>query len=174
MKTSIALIGFMGTWKSAVGQVLAERLGMDFLELDAMIEQKVGKTISRIFHEDGEVFFRELEMEVTREVCRKQGMVIACGGGIVLNQINIERLKGDYVIICLTASPEVILKRTSYDNNRPLLEVEDKVARIHQLLRKRQPFYKRAADFKVNTTRSSVNRVTENVIRKLKNYEGYH
>ena len=81
MKTSIALIGFMGTGKTVVGKALAEKLGREFVELDTLIEQKAGKPISEIFQQDGEVAFRELEIEVTKEVSENKNQVIACGGG---------------------------------------------------------------------------------------------
>ncbi len=115
MKTNIALIGFMGTGKTVVGKVLAKKLNRKFVELDSLIEHKTGKSIPDIFQQDGEVAFRELEIEVTKEVSRDRNLVIACGGGLVLNKINIDRLKNGSVIVCLTASPRVILKRTSGD-----------------------------------------------------------
>ncbi len=112
MKSSIALIGFMGTGKTAAGKALAERLGKEFIELDALIELKAGKTIPEIFQQDGEVIFRELEIGVTKEVSQRKNAVIACGGGVVLNKINIDRLRKECLIVYLTASPRVILKRT--------------------------------------------------------------
>jgi len=111
MKSSIALIGFMGVGKTAVGKVLAKRLNKEFVELDYLIEQKAGKPISEIFEQDGEVAFRELEIKVTKEVAKNKNQIIACGVGIVLNKINIDRLKRDSIIVYLTASPRVILKR---------------------------------------------------------------
>ena len=85
MKSNIALIGFMGTGKTAVGRVLADRLSMQFIELDAIIEQRAGKTIPEIFVQDGEIAFRELEIEATRDVAEKENTVVACGGGVVLS-----------------------------------------------------------------------------------------
>ena len=108
MKTSIALIGFMGAGKTVVGKALAEKLGRKFIELDSLIEEKAGKSIPEIFRQDDEVVFRELEIEVTKDVADSKNQVIACGGGIVLNKINIDRLKKESVIVCLTASPKVI------------------------------------------------------------------
>ena len=93
MKTSIALIGFMGTGKTVVGKALAEKLNREFVELDVVIEQKAGKPISDIFQQDGEVAFRELEIEVTKEVAGNKKQLIACGGRVVLNKMNIDRLK---------------------------------------------------------------------------------
>jgi len=120
MRTSVALIGFMGTGKTVVGKLLAEKLGKKFIELDGIIEKKAGKSIPEIFRKDGEIGFRELEIEATREVADKKNTVIACGGGIVLNKINIDRLRKECVIVCLTASPQVIIERTSGDaDERP-------------------------------------------------------
>ncbi len=93
MKSSLALIGFMGTGKTAVGKKLAGRLCREFIELDAVIERLAGKSIPDIFAEDGETRFRELEIEATRQVAGRRDAVIACGGGVVLNWINISRLR---------------------------------------------------------------------------------
>ena len=172
MKTSIALIGFMGTGKTAVGKALAERLDKEFVELDSLIEQKAGKTIPEIFNQDGEVTFRELEIEVTREVAERKNTVIACGGGVVLNEINIERLRKECIIVYLTASPRVILKRTlSNENERPLLEVSNKAQRIQELLRFRKPFYERAADIKIDTSKLDISSAVEQIIKKVKEDE---
>jgi shikimate kinase len=172
MRTGIALIGFMGTGKTAVGQRLAEKLGKEFIELDALIEKKAGKPIPEIFRRDGEIRFRELEIEATREIAAKKNSVIACGGGIALNKINIDRLKQECVIVCLTASPAVILKRTSGDKKgRPLLAVADRERQIRELLKYRQPFYERSVEITVNTSRMSIASVAGKIIEMLKNYE---
>jgi len=169
MKSSIALIGFMGTGKTAAGKALAERLGKEFIELDALIELKAGKTIPGIFQQDGEIAFRELEIGVTKEVSEKKNAVIACGGGVVLNKINIDRLKEECLIVYLTASPRVILKRTSGDkNDRPLLKVVDRASEIQRLLKFRKPFYERAADITINTSKLDINSVVEQIIGEVK------
>ncbi len=171
MKSSIALIGFMGAGKTAVGKVLARELGKEFIEMDSLIEQKVGKTIPEIFKENGEIRFRELEIEVAREVAGKKNAVIACGGGAVLNKINIDRLKQEAIVIYLKASPGAILKRVTKDENeRPLLE-EDKARRIKELLSFRKPFYERAADTTIDTSKLDINSVAEQIIEELKDNE---
>jgi shikimate kinase len=175
MKTNIALIGFMGVGKTAVGKTLAKKLNREFIELDSLIERKAGKSIPEIFQQDGEVTFRELEIEVTKEVSQDKNLVIACGGGLVLNKINIDRLKNDSIIVCLTASPKVILKRTSGDGeDRPLLNVSDRVSEIRELLRFRKPFYERAADIKINTSRLGIDSVVEQIITKIKENESFN
>lgn len=172
MKTSIAIIGFMGTGKTEVAKVLAQKLGKELIELDAIITKKAGKPIPEIFRGDGEVRFRELEIEAVREVATKKNVVIDCGGGIVLNTINIDRLRKESVIICLTASPAVILKRTSQDKGiRPLLPVNERAQYINKILTYRRPFYRRAADITVNTSRLKIAAVADKILELLKNYE---
>lgn len=175
MKTSIALIGFMGTGKTAVGKALAEKLGKEFVELDSLIEQKAEKTIPEIFQQDGEVAFRELEIKVTKEVSEKKNVVIACGGGIVLNKINIDRLSKECLIVYLAASPRVIIKRTSGDENeRPLLKAANRALHIRELLRFRKPFYERAADITINTSKLDIGSVAEQIIKKVKENESFY
>jgi len=174
MKTGIALTGFMGAGKTAVGRALAEKLAREFLELDSLIVRKAGKTIPEIFEQGGEVAFRELEIEVVKEVAGKKNAVIACGGGVVLNKINIDRLKKECVIVYLTASPEAILKRTLADENeRPLLNAADRLATIGELLKFRKPFYERAADITVNTTKLDINSIAAQIIDKVKEDESF-
>ncbi|MBU2535246.1 MAG: shikimate kinase [Chloroflexota bacterium] len=174
MKSNIALIGFMGTGKTAVGRLLAEKLGREFIELDALIEKRAEKSIPEIFQQDGEIAFREREIEATREVAEKKNAVIACGGGVVLNQINIDRLRKNSVIVYLTASPEVILKRTLSDKDeRPLLVAENKASKIEVLLKFRKPFYERAADITVDTSELKVTEVVEQILAGLSEYESH-
>ena len=172
MKTSIALIGFMGTGKTAVGKALAEKLGKEFFELDLLIKKKSGKTIPAIFKEDGEISFREFEIEVVKEVSQQRNAVIACGGGVILNKINIDRLRKEAVMVYLTASPRVILRRISRDTDeRPLLAVANPALTIKDLLRFRRPFYERAADVTVNTSRLDIDSVVRQITAKIKEYE---
>ena len=169
MKTNIALIGFMGAGKTAVGQLLAKKLDRKFIEMDLVIEQQTGKSIPEIFQQDGEIAFRELEIEVTREIAERKNAVIACGGGLVLNKINIDRLRESARIVYLTASPRVILKRvSSEEGQRPLLEVDNPTLTIQELLRFRKPFYERAADITIDTSKLDINSVAEQIIEKLK------
>ncbi|MFC1987844.1 shikimate kinase [Chloroflexota bacterium] len=168
MRTNIALIGFMGTGKTAVGQLLAKKLDKKFIEMDTLIEQKAGKTIPEIFQQDGEIAFRELEIELTKEIADERNAVIACGGGLVLNKINVDRLRENAIIVYLTASPRVILKRVSAEEGqRPLLEVEDPTLNVLEMLRFRKPSYERAADVTINTSKLDINSVAEQITEKL-------
>ena len=175
MKTNIALIGFMGAGKTAVGEALAKKLNRKFAELDLLIERKAGKSIPEIFQQDGEVAFRQLEIEVTREIAREKYLVIACGGGIVLNKINIDRLREESRIVYLTASPRVILKRISGGvGERPLLKGDNPSSTIQGLLRFRKPFYERATDIKINTSKLNIDSVVEQIISRLKEDESFN
>jgi len=172
MKTNLALIGFMGVGKTAVGQALAEKLQRKFVELDSLIEKKAGKSIPDIFQQDGEEAFRKLEIEVTKEVAQGKNLVIACGGGIVLNKINIDRLRKNARIVYLTASPSVILRRVANEaGQRPLLEVDNPTLTIGEMLSFRKPFYEGAADITIDTSKLDVGSVVEQIIEKLKEDE---
>jgi shikimate kinase len=175
MKNNIVLIGFMGVGKSAVAQVLAKKSGWQFIETDTIITQMAGKSIPEIFRGDGEIAFREMEIAAVKQVAGGQRQVIACGGGVVLNTINIARLRETGIIILLTASPQTVLKRTTGDGGtRPLLaDVEDSLARIKKLLEFRQPFYERAADITINTSRRKINIIADMIIDRIRNYEGF-
>lgn len=175
MKSNVALIGFMGVGKTAVGRVLARKLNREFIELDSLIVQKVGKSIPDIFRQDGEIAFRELEMEVVKEISQRERAVIACGGGVVLNQINIDRLRQNSVVVYLAASPKVILSRVlNSGEERPLLKAADKVLTIQELLAFRKPLYERAADIKINTSKLSDESVAEQIIAELKKDESFN
>ncbi len=175
MKTNIVLIGFMGTGKTVVGQLLAKKLGRRFIELDSLIEQKAGKSIPEIFRQDGEIAFRELEIELTKKVAGEKYSVIACGGGIVLNKINIDRLRESSRIVYLTTSPKVILKRVSIEKGqRPLLEVDHPTLAILQLLKFRKPLYERAADITIDVSKLDINAVAEQIIEKLREDESFN
>jgi shikimate kinase len=174
MKTNIALIGFMGAGKTAVAKILADKLSKKLVELDGLIELKAGKSIPDIFRQDGEIAFRELEIETTRKVAEGNNQVIACGGGIVLNKINIDRLKERAVVVYLTASPDAILQRIGADGTaRPLLAKGDKALTIRQMLEFRQPFYERAADIKIDTSGLDITAAAETIIARLEEYESF-
>ncbi len=173
MKTNIALIGFMGTGKSAAGELLALKLGKKFIDTDALIEERAGKSITGIFRQDGEPFFRRLEHEVIKAASRRKNTVIACGGGVVLNGANVELLKLNAVVIYLAAAPSVIMRRLATGGNkRPLLDVPERAARVRLMLDQRKPLYERAADIKLNTTNLSMEALSVRIIQELSGYAG--
>lgn len=149
---NIVLIGFMGTGKTVLGKILAKSLKMEFIDTDSLIEEKDGKSVARIFCENGERYFRKLERDVIKVVSRKNNAVISTGGGVVLSPGNMKQLRRNGVIICLKSKPEVILKRIKRQKGiRPLLNKPDPLKEIRSLLRERAPYYKQA-DFVIDTS----------------------
>jgi shikimate kinase len=170
LKTSIALIGFMGAGKTAIGKVLAERLGKKLVEVDSLIVSQTGKSIPQIFQEDGEITFREIEIKVIKEIASGKNQVIDCGGGVVLNRINVDRLKKEAVIVWLKASPEAVFQRVAKSQEgRPLLQGKNNIQEVRALLDYRQPFYERAADLDVDTSGLPIFQVVKKIIDELKN-----
>lgn len=167
MKENIALIGFMATGKTVVAEKLAATLGKRCIDLDALITKKSGKTIPRIFEENGEKGFRNLEIQAVKEASRERGVVLACGGGVVLNSVNIEHLRRNSVVICLAAQPEIILGRVTDDGTRPLLNVEDRSERVRELLSSRASLYQSSADYLIDTTGLTVDEVVERIVAVL-------
>ena len=147
MDENIYLVGFMGTGKSTVGKIVADRLGREFIEMDQLIEKIDGLKITDIFAQKGEKYFRKLEKKVLRDISDKFGRIVSCGGGIMINKDNVGMLKASGKIICLEASPSVIYARTKNYSERPLLNTADPQKKILELLELRKPFYKQANFF---------------------------
>ncbi len=163
------LVGFMGTGKTAVAKQVAEKLKMRYVDLDDIIEEREGRPIKEIFAKDGEEYFRKVEKTVTKELSSESGLVIATGGGIVIDNENVENLKKNGVTICLTASPEMILKRTAQVGHRPLLNVDDPAARIRKLLAYRTTFYTKA-DYTIDTSPFTISQVADKVMEIARKY----
>lgn len=175
MKNNIALIGFMGAGKTVTGQALAQDLAMDFIDLDVFIEEKSGRSISDIFTEQGEPAFREIEKAALLEACKKQRTVIACGGGVVLKQENIDTLNKSALVVYLWAEISTLLERISKNKGtRPLLEVEDPATAINDMLKARITLYEKAADITVDTTGLTTNSVVRQIKSELGSYESFN
>jgi len=165
MMSNIALVGFMGTGKTSVGLALSEKLGNTFIEVDALIAERAGKSISEIFCEDGEAIFREMEKQTIAEVSQKSGVVISCGGGAILDPQNVASLRRNSVIVLLTASLEEIVQRVARNvDTRPLLNASNLEGRVRELFGTRQPFYLSAADYVVDTSGLEPNEVADSII----------
>ena len=141
---NLYIVGFMGTGKSTVARVLANRLGMLWLDSDMQIEQEQQKSIPEIFSSDGEEAFRKLERDFVDSGHPDGGTIVSCGGGLVTQPGMIETLKAKGVIVCLLASAETIYERTKSNRNRPLLDVADPLERIGAMLSDREPYYRDA------------------------------
>lgn len=170
IKDSIALIGFMATGKSTVGKALKEYLGKDykFIETDQLIIEMTGKPIHNIFSENGETKFREYEIEACRKSAKLKKTIISCGGGIVLNEVNIENLKKTCYIVLLTASPKEIYNRVMKDGKetRPVIDKEDPMKEIERALKQREPYYKASAEIVINTTDKTIDEILSEIIEK--------
>ncbi len=145
MQQNIVLTGFMGTGKTAVGKRLAEMLGYGFVDTDALIEARDGRTIAQIFAESGEATFRQLEREVAGKMAGQAGVVISTGGGLMLDEGNVAALTMNGRVFCLTAKADEILARISEEDGveRPLLAVPNPKERVEALLAERQAGYGR-------------------------------
>jgi shikimate kinase len=163
----IILTGFMGTGKSTIGKAIAKRLGRPFIDTDTLIEDEVGVTISAIFAERGESQFRLLERAVINRVCtQQQAAVIATGGGAMVNEENVQRLKESGTVICLTATPEIIFSRVRGNEDRPLLQGDNPLEKIQGLLEARAEAYAKA-DCMIDTSRLSIEEVIEKICTNL-------
>jgi len=174
MKNNIALIGFMGVGKSAVARSLSAKTGKNLLVTDNEIEKKAGKQIPQIFEQEGEIAFREQEIDIIKQISGESDRVIDCGGGVVLNWINIQRLKQNAVIILLTADPVTIARRTGSGEGRPLLQTQNIAERIKDLYQSRLPFYERAADITIDTSEIAVEAVAEKILSEIKKHVDFN
>ena len=140
-RPNLYIVGFMGTGKSSVGRLVARQLQMTYIDSDREIESSVGQTIAEIFKREGEIRFRALERHFLEEGHPQSGCVVSCGGGMVTQAGVPELLNGKGVVVCLYASVQSILQRTSFSRNRPLLNVPDPAERIQSLLLEREIAY---------------------------------
>lgn len=156
MNGNLVLCGFMGCGKSTVGKKTAKLLGVPFVDLDDYIEQKEGMKITEIFERYGEAAFRQKENEAVREIAQKGGMVVACGGGTVLAQQNVDVFHQSESVIVMLYVPLVLLQdRLKNDTQRPLLQKPNRRQVIADLYKQRIPFYRKAADVVVRSTTSA-------------------
>ena len=161
---NLYLVGFMGTGKTTVGRAVAQRLGFDFIDSDHEIERLTGKTIPDIFEAEGEAKFRVLERDFISEGHPSTRTVVACGGGLVVQPGMPELLRQKGVVICLHASAETILERTSRQANRPLLETGDRSERVRSLLAEREAAY-RSAGSMISTEGRPLRDIVAHVVR---------
>ena len=163
---NIVLIGYRGTGKSTVGQLLAARLGRELVSTDAEIIKRAKRTIPEIVNQEGWEYFRNLESDVCRELASRDKLVIDTGGGAILRTQNVEALKKNGTVFWLTASIETIGKRIGGDDQRPSLTGgKSFVDEIGDVLRERTPNYQTAADHTIVTDDRSINQLVETLLR---------
>jgi shikimate kinase len=156
----------MGTGKTAVGKELSRLLDMKLIDVDTEVEKNREMTINEIFKQFGEQRFREIETEMIKTVSANRKVIISTGGGAVLKQENMDILRENGIIVCLTATPETILQRTSINSDRPLLQVENPFKKINDLLQTRKPYYEKA-DIIIDTEDKTPLQIAEEIIEKV-------
>ena len=165
-RKNIILTGFMASGKTVVSNRLGELLGREVLSTDAIIEKREGKEIPDIFRETGETHFRNVEKEIIREISQKEGIVVDCGGGVVLDKENVDHLSRNGIIFFLSAPPDLIHARVKGKKNRPLLNVEDPLDAIKKLMAIRQPLYA-CANYVIKVDGKTIDEGCEEIITKL-------
>lgn len=164
---NIFLIGFMGAGKSTVAQSLCANYDLEQIEMDALIEERQNMSISEIFAEYGEPYFRKLETELLMEFQQKKNCVVSCGGGAAMRPENVAHMKKNGTIILLCARPETIYERVKDSTARPLLNSDMSVRHISELMEIRRPKYEAAADLMIDTDGKSGEVICEEIVEKL-------
>lgn len=152
----ISLVGLPGSGKSTVGRHLARRFGIAFFDSDALIEKELGCSIKAFFEQEGELAFRAVEARVLASLLNGGPSVLSTGGGAVLRADNRRLLHERSHVVYLRSSPEEIFRRLRHDRNRPLLQVDDPLKKLHSLFEERDPLYREVSHFTIDTGRPSV------------------
>ncbi len=166
-RSNIVLIGFMGSGKSSIGRRLADIFGYKFIDTDSLIETKTGKSIKKIFQTEGEQAFRQIEHSVVVEVSREKRAIISCGGGVVINQDNINALKKTGLIIYLKADVNSLFERAKKANTRPLLMVENPKEEFERIFSQRKKMYEEAADKVIEVGERSQEEIVAEIVHDL-------
>ncbi|MEY4711198.1 MAG: hypothetical protein RIS88_648 [Pseudomonadota bacterium] len=166
--TSIALVGLPGSGKTTIGKLLARRLGLDFVDSDQVIEERVGCPIRAFWEQQGEQAFRDIEEAALRDLtAQARGIVLATGGGSVLREANRQHLRAATRVVYLRSSPEQVLSRVRQNRNRPLLQVDDPLERLQALHAQREPLYRETAHIVVDTARPSLQALINMIVMQL-------
>jgi shikimate kinase / 3-dehydroquinate synthase len=171
---NIFLVGLMGAGKTTIGRLLARRLDMTFIDSDHEIEARTGATIPWIFEIEGEASFRRREADVIRELTASRGIVLATGGGAVLDPASRALLAERGTVIYLRASVSSILQRTAHDKNRPLLQTADPRRKLEDLTAQREPLYREIADIVIDTGRPNVQSMVQTILDQLAEQASAH
>lgn len=163
MARNIILVGPMGAGKTTIGKQLAQQLGREFYDSDREIELHTGADIPLIFELEGEAGFRKREKNMLQELTKKEGIVLATGGGAILDPENREQLTRHGFVVYLNAPLSQLINRTSRDKNRPLLQTDNPHKKLEEILAVRDPLYREVADAIVETDGSPI----RNVVKKL-------
>ena len=171
-KRNVFLIGPMGAGKSAVGKQLARLLSHPFYDSDHEIEQRTGADIALIFEREGEDGFRRRERAVLADLTARDGVVLATGGGAILDADNRRDLAQRGCVVYLETSVAQQAERTARTRHRPLLQGANPVERLEQLMRVREPLYRQIADITIETNHSRVRTVAERILQQYREHLG--
>ena len=163
----VALVGLPGSGKSTVGRQLARRLQLPFLDSDHVIEARLGCSIREYFEREGENSFRDVEESVLDELSQRETGVLSTGGGAVLRKLNRDRLRQRSTVVYLKSNPDELFRRLRHDVNRPLLQVAEPLTRLRELHAVRDPLYREAAHYVVETGRPSVSTLVNMIVMQL-------
>lgn len=166
-KGNIFLIGSMGAGKTTIGRQLAKSLDLEFIDSDQEIEARTGANIPWIFDIEGEAGFRRRERAMIEELCQRQGIVLATGGGAIMDRRNRNNLISHGTVVYLHTSVGEILKRTAKSQNRPLLQTSDRCARLQELIATREPLYRKIADIIIDTDKQSIKNTVRLIINSF-------
>ncbi|MES2049242.1 MAG: bifunctional shikimate kinase/3-dehydroquinate synthase AroKB [Pseudomonadota bacterium] len=174
MQGSIFLVGLMGSGKTTVGRALAKQLNKRFVDSDHEIEARTGVSIPVIFEIEGEASFRQREADVIRDLTAQDGIVLATGGGAILNAQSRQYLHERGTVVYLRAAINSILQRTRYDKNRPLLRTPDPRKKLEELAEQREPLYQEIAHLVIDTGRPNVQFLMQSILAQLQQMPGAH
>ncbi|GAB4088194.1 shikimate kinase [Hydrogenophaga soli] len=164
---TVVLVGLPGSGKSTVGRQLARRLGVNFVDSDHVIEERLGCSIREYFEREGEQAFRDLEQAVLAELVQRRGIVLSTGGGSVLRPANRQVLRVHGWVVYLKSSPQELFKRLRHDKTRPLLQGSDPLQKLKDLYQVRDPLYREVAHHSVETGRPSVHTLVNHIAMQL-------
>lgn len=168
-RTNLVLVGPMGAGKTSVGKLVADKLGLSFIDSDCELEARCGADIPWIFDIEGEAGFRARETEILKALCAKSGILLATGGGAVISAENRALLRSAGVVVYLSATADQIYQRVRNDSGRPLLQVANPKAAIIEILKVREPYYREVADIVLRASnRESPNSMAQTVVAELK------
>lgn len=163
------LIGFMGCGKTTIGKKLADRMGMEQLDTDALIVQEAGMPVTEIFHREGEQGFRLRETKMLESLVRsgRENTVYSTGGGIVMQEENRNLLRRLGTVVLLEITPEEVIRRLGKDITRPLLQGEDRMKKVRTLMARRRKAYEDCADRKIEVSGKTPEAIMEEILKSL-------
>lgn len=170
LERNIILVGPMGSGKTTIGRVVAREFGLQFHDCDHELERQTGASINLIFDVEGEAGFRKRETALLRRLLRKQGVLVATGGGVITREANRQLLRGSGLVVWLKTSVDQQLQRLGQDKSRPLLQAPDRRARLETLARERNPHYRRVADLEFDSPNRHYKLAAKSLVDRIREH----